>query len=94
MAKEQDILLDEFDDLLIRDNDLAIGDSLDQEVGIVLRLKQGELKSDPILGPNLIELIKSNATPAEIKNKAKLHLQRDGKNYNEIKNQIISKING
>ena len=56
MAK--DILLDENDDLKILNGDFDIGESEMQEVGIILRLRQGELKSDPILGANLQHFMK------------------------------------
>ena len=86
-----DILLDNNDDLAIENGDFLLGESLDQEVGIIIRLNQGDLKSDPILGPGLFRMINSNATDAEVKDKIKLHLERDGKNYEDIKEAI--KIN-
>jgi hypothetical protein len=86
MAK--DYLHTEESDLMIRNGDFAVGESTLQEVGIVLRLNPGELKSDPVLGPGLIRFIKSNAGDAVIRQKARLHLERDGKNYEQLKNQI------
>ena len=86
MAK--DILLDGNDDLLFKDGELVIGESLTQEVGIIVRLNQGELKEDPLLGPNLITLINSNASKAKIKQKVKIHLARDGKNYDDFRDLI------
>lgn len=91
-----DINLDLDDDLGITDGDFTIGESLSQDVGIILRLNQGDLKSDPILGPNLIQLIKSNVSQQELQTIIKLHLERDGKDYNEVKNimQINTNTNG
>lgn len=91
-----DINLDLDDDLGITDGDFTIGESLSQDVGIILRLNQGDLKSDPILGPNLIQLIKSNVSQQELQTIIKLHLERDGKDYNEVKNimQINTNSNG
>lgn len=83
-----DILLDENDDLLFANGDLVLGESVTQEVGILLRLNPGELKSDPILGAGLIRMIKSNAPKDKIKQRIKLTLQRDGKDYEQIKNLI------
>ncbi|WP_435135705.1 hypothetical protein [Formosa sp. A9] len=90
---EKDILLDENDDLLIENGDFKIGESLTQEVGIILRMNQGELKEDPLLGANLIKFINSNVNDNELRTKVKLHLQRDGKNYDDIKNYITLKRN-
>ncbi len=81
-------MLDDNDDLVIGGVDFVIGDSLDQDVSTIIRLNQGDLKSDPILGPNLYQMINSNATKGEIRAKIKLHLERDRKNYEDIKNAI------
>ena len=83
-----DILLDSNDDLLFVNGDFALGESTDQEVGILLRLNPGELKEDPLLGPGLIRLIHSEATEADIKRLVKLHLARDGKSYEELQERI------
>ncbi len=83
-----DILLDNNDDLVIQIGDFVIEDSKWQEVGIIIRLNQGELKSDPVLGPSLIKKMKSNNSNLEIEEALRLHLKRDNKNYDELKNQI------
>jgi phage baseplate assembly protein W len=83
-----DFLTDENDDLIIKNGDFAMGESLTQEVSAILRMNQGELKSDPLLGANLIQLINSNVSEDELQKRVKLHLQRDGKNYEEIKELI------
>ena len=84
-----DILLDiATDDVRIENGDFVIGESLDQEVGILLRLSPGELKEDPVLGPGLYKLIKSNADEADLQQLAKWHLARDGKQYDALKERI------
>ncbi len=88
MTKEKDIQLDTQDDLVMQNGDFAAGESLLQEVGILLRLNQGELKSDPLLGPNLIELEKGTASAKAFKTRVRLHLQRDGKDYQQIKEKM------
>lgn len=80
----QDILLeDNTGDIAIKGGDLFVGDSLDQEVGLILRLNQGELKSDPLLGPNLTASLKGSDTE-RIKRTIKLHLELDGKQVRKI----------
>lgn len=81
----KDALLDANDDLLIENGDFVIGESLTQEVGIILRLNQGQLKSDPLLGPNLVRLINSKASTQDIQTMVKTHLARDGKDYEQVK---------
>lgn len=87
----EDILLDDTNDIIIQNGDFAIGDSLTQEVGLILGLTQGTLNSDPVLGPNLFLLMKSTGNKETIATRVKLHLARDGKNYDELKEMI--KIN-
>lgn len=91
MNYENDILLDANDDLDIVHGDFVIGESLIQEVGIILRLNSGELKSDPILAPNLIQLVNSASNNQEFEQRVRLFLERDNKNYDDIKNVINKK---
>lgn len=91
MNYETDILLDENDDLVIVDGDFVIDESVLQEVGIILRLNSGDLKSDPVLAPNLIQLVNSKENSQEFEDRVRIHLKRDNKNYNEIKELISFK---
>lgn len=91
MSYETDILLDENDDLIIVDGDFVIDESVLQEVGIILRLNSGDLKSDPVLAPNLIQLVNSKENSQEFEDRVRIHLKRDNKNYNEIKELISFK---
>ncbi|NCT19421.1 MAG: hypothetical protein GW771_14480 [Flavobacteriia bacterium] len=76
------------DDVTIANGDFAIGDSVDQEVGLILRMNKGELKEDPLLGTDLIRLINSNTSELEVKQLVKVQLARDGKSYDELKERI------
>ena len=88
MTNELDILLSENDDLLIANGDFVIDESVLQDVGIILRLNSGDLKSDPIMAPNLIQLVKGKADNQEFEDRVRLFLSRDGKNYDDIKKLI------
>lgn len=88
MNYENDILLDANDDLNIVNGDFVIGESVLQEVGIILRLNSGELKSDPVLAPNLIQLVNSASNNQEFEERVRLFLKRDNKNYEDIKKLI------
>lgn len=87
-----DILLDEDNDLLIAGGDFVVGESLIQEAGLILIMNQGELKSDALMGPNLGVNIRAVSGDGRAVAKAKMHLQRDNKNYEEVKNYI--QLNG
>ena len=88
MYYESDILLDDSDDLNIVNGDFVIGESTLQEVGIILRLNSGELRNDPVLAPNLIQLVNSSSKDQEFEERVRLFLRRDNKNYEDIKKLI------
>lgn len=82
------ILLDENGDLLVIGKSMVIGISEMQETGIILELTQGQIKHNPILGPNIVNLIRSKEDPLKIKRRLKIHLSMDNKDYDEIKEKI------
>ena len=92
MAK--DILLDQDNDLQIMNGDFVIGESLMQEVGIILQMNQGELKSDPFIGANLIVKMRGIENRHKIESLIDAQLELDGKNYDEIKELISLNILG
>lgn len=83
-----DLLLNDDNDIVIENGDFLIGESLTQEVALILKSSQGEWKNDPLTGANLIQLINSNVGEISLRKRVKLHLQRDNKDYNEIKEFI------
>ena len=86
MAK--DVILNEENDLDINQGDFVLGKSIKQEVGIILLLSQGGLKSDVLLGANLLNQIRTVGNELKIRTKIKKALLRDGKNYEKLKKQI------
>lgn len=88
----KDILLDSDGDVKINnDGDFMVGDSTDQEIALILQANKGEWKAYPRLGANLIALVNSNISQTELQQRIRLELQRDGKDYDEIKNRLIQK---
>lgn len=83
-----DTLLDNTDDLIFQNGDFKIGESTIQEVGIILRLTKGDLKSDPLLGADLIQLKKTKVKRFDIESRARIGLGRDGKDFDEMKQFI------
>lgn len=82
------ILLNDENDLKIIGKQMVVGDSTMQEVAIILEMSQGSLKSNPLLGADIIQLLKANASKVDIVRRSRIHLEKDGKNYDEIKNKI------
>lgn len=93
------ILLDSLGDIQIAPRKLAdskltglmIGDTLIQNASIVLELNQGELKEDPLLGPNLQRFIRGKVSRQAVERQIKIHLSRAGVDYEELKDKM--KIN-
>ena len=88
MADSTGILLDSNLDLLIQGGTFVNGDATMSEVAVLLGLVQGQLKSDALLGPNLPRLMRSVEGRKKVATLAKLHLERDGKQYDEVKKLI------
>jgi hypothetical protein len=74
-----DILLDEDGDDLVRDGDWAVGDGTLDDCWIIFGLNKGTVKSDPLLGPNLQLMINAPTVPTTIKQALDLALEMDGK---------------
>ncbi len=96
------ILLDENDDLKIavkRDasgmitSGLCIGETQIQDAYIVLKANQGEIKEDPIVGANLLRMIRGKMDKERIKKTVKISLQRVGIDFNEIKHAVAATMN-
>jgi phage baseplate assembly protein W len=82
------ILLGKDGDLQVRNGSLLVGDSMMQEVSIILQMNQGEQKFFPALGANIIQLVQAKVPRFDIENRVKVHLALDGKSYDQIKEQI------
>lgn len=79
-----DIMLGSDNDLIFRAGDLVIGESFEQEVKILIALSKGDLKSDPVLGCDIIRLMNSGTSNLGIIQKIKLNLERDNKQVGNI----------
>jgi len=86
MAK--DYLIDTYGNFVIENGDFVVGDSELQEVAEIIESHPGEWKEDPVIGCALTTMLKSNFDPIRIEQKIKNHLTRDGKDYENFKNNI------
>lgn len=92
MEEPKDLLLDANNDLLIVGGDLVIGGSLMQEVGLILQANQGDFRNTPLLGPGLVKMVKSKADPLAVQTSVMVHLELDGKDYQELRENIRMNI--
>lgn len=84
----KDFLMDDQGNFLIRNGDFVIDDSELQEAGEILSSMKGEFKEDPLIGADLLPMIKSKAPQSEIELAARIALARDGKDWNALKKKI------
>lgn len=101
MERRRGILLDTNFDLLITpkrlssgliDTGFSIGSSIDQEAAIVLKMNQGELKEDPLLGPSLTKFMRGGYSAMAIEHRIRQHLTRAGIDYDSYKDRISTTI--
>lgn len=90
MEKANDILLD--NDLQVVAGDFVTGESLLQEIGIILQMSQGELKSDPLIGANLTTMIRGVQNSEKMKRHVETQMELDDKSYDEIKDFLKTNI--
>lgn len=83
-----DFILDNTLDWKITNGDFEIGDGTQDDIVIIARLNQGGLKSDPLLGPGLVRLLKQPINQDLIIRQLRLHLERDGMDWNRVKKSI------
>ncbi|MBS1940888.1 MAG: hypothetical protein JST38_08430 [Bacteroidetes bacterium] len=89
MADEaRDFLLDDSGRLVLRNGGIATGDSLTQEVALIMLTNQGEMRHDPLCGCNLIRRTNSRFTTSELRSLVRTQLERDGKDLNAIADGI------
>lgn len=91
---ERDFILDADGDLVIRNGDFAMGNSLHDDVGLLLLTCQGEHMLDPFLGCNLPRRVNGVIRRSELQRIARLQVERDGKNWDDIRDGLNINGNG
>lgn len=87
------VLYNEDGDLQVENGSLKLGQTTIQEVAIIIGMNPGELKRDPVLGPALVTRIRGSLKQSEIQQIVRLHLQRDGKRYEDVSKLMTIKSN-
>lgn len=82
------ILVDERGEIIIRHGTLAIGETLTQEVALLMLTSKGEIRHDIFCGCDLRRYMNGKITRAELERIVKLQTERDGHNWNDIKGGI------
>jgi hypothetical protein len=79
-----DILLNESQGLVIKNNDLVVGESNDQNIYDILISAKGEWKRTPQIGCDANNFLNSPFDSQAIKNIVRLNLELDGFTVNEV----------
>ena len=88
MAEERDFILGEDGDLVIRNGDFALGNGLHDDVGLVMLTCQGEHMLDPFLGCNLPRRMNATIRRSELQRLVRLQVERDGKNWDAVRDGL------
>ncbi|MEA4981422.1 MAG: hypothetical protein VB066_01765 [Paludibacter sp.] len=67
---------------------MTIGECVDQEAYLVLNLRPGELKEDPILGPGLTKFVRGRINQSAVELTIKKHFDRAGIDFESYKERI------
>lgn len=73
-----DILLDDDNELIIKDGDIMIGDSRYQHVKHLLEAEKGYFKFSPQSGVGMTNLLNDEFAPEEILRLVRFEVERDG----------------
>jgi hypothetical protein len=90
---DRDFLVDETGRMVIRNGTFATGESLTQEVGLILVTNKGEIRHDVFCGCDLLRRTNSVISRSEFERVVKVQLERDGKNWTDIKNGVTIRTN-
>ena len=72
---------------------MVVGQSIDQDAVILLKLRPGELKEAPILGPGLTQFIRGKYSQSSIDQTLKFHFSLVGIDYDYYKDRLQININ-
>lgn len=67
---------------------VLVGTTLDQDAVMVLKLHQGNLKEDPLLGVGLTKYMRGKLDRSQIESRIRVHFTRAGLDYDDYKERI------
>lgn len=67
---------------------MMIGDTNDQDAVMVLKLHQGDLKEDPLLGVGLTKYMRGKLDRSQISSRIRVHFTRAGLDYDDYKERL------
>lgn len=95
MAEAQrGILVDDKGEIIIRHGTLAIGETLTQEVALLLLTSKGEIRHDVLCGCDLRRYTNARIKRTELQRIIRLQVERDGKSWDDVQAGIKVNSNG
>lgn len=91
---ERDFILGDDGDMQVRNGDFVAGESLTQEVALIMLTNKGEIRHDPLCGCDLLKMTNARITRARFERLVRVQLERDGKNWSDLKDGINLRTNG
>lgn len=86
MATENDdIIIDNTGEDMVADGDDMVDDGTLSDCFIIFKLNKGEMKNDPLLGPDLVKLTNAHNGSGKMKQELQLALEMDGKEAKSLK---------
>ncbi len=71
---------------------LVVGDTIDQNAIMILKLHQGNLKADPLIGVGLTKYMRGKLDRSQIESRMRVHFTRAGLDYDNYKNRLKTSI--
>ena len=90
---DRDFILDESGEMQIRGGDFVTGESLTQDVALIMLTNKGEVRHDLLCGCDLRKRTNTRMTASQFERIVKVQIERDGKNYADLKNGIKLRTN-
>lgn len=71
---------------------VLVGNTTDQNAILVLKLHQGDLKEDPLLGVGLTKYMRGKLDRSQIESRIRVHFTRAGIDYDDYKERLNIEI--
>ncbi|MBK6819834.1 MAG: hypothetical protein IPG85_09730 [Bacteroidetes bacterium] len=91
MGKVQDILLDSFNDLIIENGDIKVGDSTEQHQTCLLLAAKGDYKQSPLVGVDIFHWL-NDERPEDMMREIRIQFTNDGMRINKMEVDLPSKL--
>lgn len=91
---DRGILVSDSGELVIRNGTLAVGDTLSQDVALLMLTNKGEIRHDMFTGCDLLRRTNSRMSRSEFERIVRVQVERDGKQWHAIKDGIRLRTNG